>query len=533
MAVHKKNILDFSPSIYDGVRSRMTLFQRVCYWILSLFYRQYALTFCKNVGLKQVINSLNAYAPGWILNFGVSLGPSFAGSLYDLLLGCYLLKPLFFQTILSDKLYEVKIQEEPLVIEGVFHALYKQESIANYPLASDFASNQNDTLATSYNNYVQAITNVDYYNVDTAFTHWFHLTDLLHQDYVDFLKRFNPDFSFEEDVSSTEMEWSSVSVQALKGYLEKLIDVVYKIDVSVLDLKTLTALNQSQVEEDYLIPDDILQSNYRKVIKSLKLFQKNNNLLQVLRLAYVNPVLTFQKEEEILSISEKYLSLMENRINQQLQSASDTAFEEEMQSILSEEGVDQIGIYTQKNSMLCQRTQTGSFSYVYLVPLIKQFLLGYLKPWFKNFVSALVVNVKFVQENDLKSLEQLYRKLGKFEAKANTMLNNLGAHSTVGTRFTKLIDMDFEKNDRRMLQVFVESINKDVEEIVEEFVPIYTVLSYSVSSLIGDLANNTNHYVLNTGSVRTILGESDQQLYKLNHLFDSINRVFSKIDKTV
>lgn len=532
MAVLRKNLSDLSPNLYDGVRKHMNIWQRCAYWVLSLFYQNYALTFCKNVGLKQILNSLENSAPEWVLNFGVSLGPCFAQNLYELLLGCHLLEPLFSATFLNKSIYEMNVQEEPLLIESIFHALYKKETIATYPLSLDLYSQKDTNISSVYDSYVEPITNADYHSVDNEFTNWFYLANLMDQEHVNFLRRFNPEFSFDDINPDNMFVWTSVSVKALKGYLEQFIDNVYRIDISQLDIKTLMVINQSQ-HEDFIIPEDVLQVAYRKIIQSLRLCQKNDNLLKILSLAYGNPVLKFKKEDEVLAFSQQYHLLMENRIQQLVLSVSEGEIEQEMVNILSEEGAAQIGIYTQKNSSICKRHNVGKFSYIYLVPLIKQFLVLHLNPWFKNFLSTLIVNVKFVKENDLKELELLYRKMGKFISKVHKMLQNLDQRSTIGARFMSLIQTDLVSGDQRMLKVFVESINKDVEEVVLEFMSMYKIFSYSVNALSEDLSNGTNNYVLNTGSVRNILGESDQKLYKLKRLFSSMKKVMDVINSSV
>ncbi|MGL5722449.1 MAG: hypothetical protein ACRCY4_08625 [Brevinema sp.] len=487
-------------SLKNVIFERMTFWQKIMLKLLTWFRKDIVTDYYTEIGLKQVEAELSSDICSWYDPVTKSLTPAFAEDLHQLVKILSHIVVILRDTIGNHSLREHGGATRISLVERIFCDLMGGNTRKTYPftekgifrLVNNLAIKDIDrTVNAAVLTYLNELPPEQVEEVE-ARCHRLSLIDqALSVNTMDFLRRFNINATYEGTYN-----WDPLTINASGYYLEALYQSLARIEVLDDDFTVLTALQttrkiyNSEAEDINVV---VLEEAWSSLKDLIRLFQENNRMINLIRLAHHNLEFTVEILPNSYPIYSLFRQVLDSRLKAVVHNIARSSLKNEMKQLVQDvlpsstysSDLTDVGVFNIANSDLIYAAIEDSFRNVYAISLMQVFIVKFYKPWLKTFLGSSAVSAQLNQNQTGTSLNGLYKGLNKLVELFDKFAIDVHPKSSMGVRIKKLLDNPkLTRSDKHLLKVFTDSLNNQADLVVADFFKYFPIFQDFISRVV-------------------------------------------------
>jgi len=363
-------------------------------------------------------------------------------------------------------------------------------------------------------NHLESFTSDLIKNANMLYTNLLYLKRIAEYDFIQLLKRFDPNFSPKETPIFTDIPGEAI-IPYLIDLEENLIQIDFSLDNLTL-LKKLTEvakfLSISPQAEGGDVTDELLEEEILNLINNLNNLASERVLTMLIQVLKKDPFYfpsVFYVQYDLFKI---YSEVFYKRIKFITESIVKEKKLKEMETFIKKDFNEIVwaGVYCPEYSEKIERKGLGNFDFTYHIGTIRTFFDLYFKDSIRDFLSLVLLNGLFADRFFQKTLSELTYNLEKFEEKFRNFLEDVEFSGNSGKKITGYLERtDLTPEIKKTAERVVSNINANAKELFNEFYNIFIILEDCISKLRKDIELHPPKYLRN---IRSIGGSKNQKL---------------------
>lgn len=346
-------------------------------------------------------------------------------------------------------------------------------------------------------------------SIDTAnalYTNLIHLKKLSEYDFVQLLKRFDPDFS-----PKTTPSFADIPGEAIVPYLSELENSLIQIDFSIDNftlikkiLEVSHFLSISGNENEDSLDEEIIDDQILSLVTVLKNFAYEQSLTMLIQIftkdpAY-SPIVLFSKYDLYKIYCDTFYKRIKFITEHIVKEKKLKEIEEVVKKVYNE--IIWVGIYNPSYSHSLEERGLGNFEYIYHIGTINTFFELYFEDSIKKFLSLVLLNGLFADKFFQKTLSEVAYNLEKFEEKFRTFREDLSNEGNIGKKILGYLDRkEVTPNIKKTVERLIGNVNTSAIELFSEFFNIFILLEDCLGKLRKDIELHPPKYLRNIRSI--------------------------------
>jgi hypothetical protein len=509
----------------------LNFFERIYLIFLAIFDKKAGENFRINKGLKVIEKNLNKYKPAVYNPISQRITKYFAYKIHDAYLKIFSLKKVIEDTLGNPELWDNPERFNKTGLEYFFEktaGINSKEVDSNFSyqgisrILADFESSKkaNTAVENSIKSYLDSFETDTAVAANKAYTNLLYIKDLADFDFISFLKRF--DSGYNPGVSP---DFDDISSDALLPYLSELEEILFKIDLSMDNVKIFKNLFEVSVfmqmlaEPPQIVEEGKQQSQGESDSKerfendailcfdTLKDIMNKNYFTQLIQIVKKDPLyspLIMMSSFDIVKIySEIFKERITNISRFILIEKKNRKIDISVKKLFT--SFKWAGIYNSDISGKIETFGINGFSYHYHLGIINTFLWTDYNETIKAMLTLTVTNGLFHEKYFQNAVSEIFYFLDKFEEKLRDFIFDMNENGVSGKKITSLLEKK-EGNlleNKKNLERSTAYANVKAKELFDEFSSRFPSMLDIITKLNSDIETKPPKYLRN---IRTIGG---------------------------